>query len=119
MTTQDFILNCIGCYHSACTYMDDLCEAFDIELTEDDVRDAIQIADYSHYQIGNVLIQWSFDKIVAEAQEAHPECADELPDLFQYYCDDYASSLVFDGEKVVTWGSLEKAIEMWKANRKD
>lgn len=117
MNTEDFVLACIGCYHSACTYMDDLCEAFDIEITEDDVREV-----FTHdqtYHIGNALISCCFDKIVAKAQEAHPECADELPDLFDYYCDDYASSLCFNKEQVSTWDSLEEEIEAWKVNRKD
>jgi hypothetical protein len=98
--------------------MDDLCEAFDIEIREDDVQEVIRMADYSHYKVGNALISCCFDKIVAKAQEAHPECADELPDLFDYYCDDYASSLDFNGETVSTWDGLEEEIEAWKANRK-
>lgn len=116
MNTEDFVLACIGCYHSACTYMDDLCEAFDIEITEDDVREV-----FTHdqtYHIGNALISCCFDKIVAKAQEAHPECADELPDLFDYYCEDYASSLCFNKEQVSTMDGLEEEIEAWKGYQK-
>lgn len=119
MTTEEFILRCIGCYKSACTYMDDLCEAFDIEITEDDVREVFRNVDFSRPQLGNALISRCFDKIVAKAQESHPECADELPDLFDYYCEDYASSLCFNKEQVSTMDSLEEEIEAWKEYRKD
>lgn len=114
MKTYEFILRCIGCYVSACKYMDDLQKAFDIELTEDDVREAVRMADAHHYQVGNALISGLYDKIVTKAQEAHPECENELPDLFEYYPDDYASSLIFNGEQVSSWDSLEKEIEAWK-----
>lgn len=114
MTTEQFILRCIGCYHSACTYMDNLCEAFDIELTENDVLEVFRNADFSRPQLGNDLISCCYGKIVAKAQEAHPECADELPDLFEYYCDDYASSLIFNKEQVSTMDGLEEEIEAWK-----
>ncbi len=117
--TQEFVLRCIGCYKGACAYMDRVIDAFDIELTEEDILDIFRTADYSHRTIGNALISRCFDKIVAKAQEAHPEYADELPDLFDYYCDDYASSLCFNKEQVSTWDSLEEEIEAWKANRKD
>lgn len=119
MTTEQFILRCIGCYQSACIYLDYLCEAFDIEITEDDVQEVFRNVDFSRPQLGNALISRCFDKIVAKAQEAHPECADELPDLFDYYCEDYASGLCFNKEQVSTMDSLEKEIEAWKANRKD
>lgn len=119
MNTEDFVLACIGCYHSACIYLDDLCEAFDIEITEDDVREVFRNVDFSRPQLGNALISRCFDKIVAKAQEAHPECADELPHLFNYYCDDYASSLCFNKEQVSTMDGLEEEIEAWKEYRKD
>ncbi len=119
METEEFVLRCIGCYKSACIYLDDLCEAFDIEITEDDVREVFRNVDFSRPQLGNALISRCFDKIVAKAQEAHPECADELPDLFDYYCEDYASSLCFNKEQVSTMDSLEEEIEAWKEYRKD
>ena len=72
MNTEEFVLRCIGCYKSACIYLDDLCEAFDIEITEDDVREVFRNADFSRPQLGNALISRCFDKIVAKAQEAHP-----------------------------------------------
>lgn len=117
METKDFILVCIRCYHSACKYMDDLQEAFDIELTEDDVREAVRTADVHNYHVGNALISSLYDKIVTKAQEAHPECANELPDLFEYYPADYASSLVFNKEQVSSWDSLEKEIKAWKHDK--
>lgn len=118
MKTYEFILRCIGCYVSACKYMDYLQKSFDIELTENDIQEVL--ANYrSLHNIGNELIGKLYDKIVEKAQEAHPECANELPDLFQYYCNDYASSLLFNGEYVTTWDYLEKTIKTWKANRKE
>ncbi|GEM_PF-2871878 len=110
MKTYEFILRCIGCYVSACAYMDRVIDAFDIELTEDDVQEVFTHNQTLH-SIGNELISRCFDKIVEKAQEAHPEYADELPDLFDYYCDDYASSLCFNKEQVSTWDGLEKEIE--------
>lgn len=121
MNTQDFVLVCLQCYPSACNYMDKLQANFDVELTEDDIRDVVQqIAPPNDpftnnnrrpLQMGNALIVRLFDKINRRAQELYPHYAEEINDLFGYYADDYASSLTFDDVQVDNWNELAELID--------
>lgn len=121
MSTQNFISVCLGCYPSACNYMDKLQRAFDVELTEDDIRDEVrQIAQPNPFtnnsrplQMANALIIRLFDKINQRAQEEFPEYALQINELFGYYADDYASSLTFDDVQVDNWDELCKQIYVW------
>ncbi len=130
MNTQDFILVCLQCYPGACTYMDKLQDNFDVELTEEDVLASIVIAGECIYnstsrplQVGNDLIVRLFNKINNKAQEAYLEYAEDIANEFEYFVDDYASSLKFNHEEVNNWEELCAEIEAWigyqKAIRED
>lgn len=108
MNTKQFILVCMGCYSSACAYIDRICDAFDVDdLTEDEVIACVE-NDHGRRNVGNALIAQCFEKIIFKAQQEYPERAEELPGLFTYYCDDYASSIQFDGVTVNSWDELEQ-----------
>ncbi len=117
MSTQNFISVCLGCYPSACNYMDKLQANFDVELTEDDIREEFQfMAPFTNrrpLQMANALIIRLFDKINQRAQEEFPEYALQINELFGYYADDYASSLTFDDVQVDNWDELCKQIYVW------
>ena len=113
MTTEEFILRCIGCYPSACKYIDKVTDDFDIDdLTEYEVIGAIESAK-DKAQIGNLLIAQCFEKIIYKAQQEYKQYADELLGKFAYYCDDYASSICFNGEQVNNCAELDNKIIEW------
>ncbi len=117
---KDFILRCLGCSHSACVYIDKLTDAFGIEITETDVREAaicvceiLQMRPNRPPQLGNDLILLSFERIAEQAKEHYIGYADELQELFGYYVDDYASSLTFNDVEVHNWEELCESIDAW------
>lgn len=110
MSTEQFILVCMGCYSSACAYIDRICEAFDIDdLTEDEVIACVE-NDHGRRSVGNALIAQCFEKIIYKAQQEYPEQAREILERVTYYCDDYASSIQFNGVTVNNWDDLEREI---------
>lgn len=120
MNTQDFICACLRCYKGECEYMDKLQRAFDVGLTEEDVRASIAIAGEYIYnnpgrplQICNDLITRLYDKIKNDAQELYPQYAEEIADKFEYFVDGYASTLTFGGVQVDNWDQLCKQIYVW------
>ena len=130
MTTQDFICACLRCYKGACIYMDTLQESFDVALTEDDVRATLAINGEHLYnnagrplQIGNDLIARLFDKINNKAQEQYPQYAEQIANEFEYFVEDFGSSINFNHEQVNSWDELCEEIEAWiwyqKAIRED
>lgn len=117
MSTEQFILVCMGCYSSACAYIDRICEAFDIDdLTEDEVIACVE-TDHYRRNVGNALIAQCFEKIIYKAQQEYPERA-EILERFTYYCEDYASSIQFNGVTVNNWDELEREIENFFKFRK-
>lgn len=106
MNTQDFICACLHCYKGACEYMDELQDSFDVTLTEDDVRAAIEYHTDKPLQIGNALIALLFERVKQSAQELYPHHTDQIESLFEYYADDYASSVAFNGVRVNNWNEL-------------
>lgn len=122
MTMQDFILGCMQCYKGACTYLTEIEDAFDVELTESDVKEGtifacerVKAGIDKNMQLGNALIVCMFDKINNKAQEQYPQYAKQIRGLFGYYAEDYASSLTFDDVQVNSWDELCQEIEYWIA----
>lgn len=113
MTTEQFILRCMGCYPSACKYIDKVTDDFDIDdLTEYEVIGAIESAK-DKSEIGNLLIAQCFEKIIYKAQREYPQYSDKLLGKFDYCCEDYASSICFNGEQVNNWDELDNKINEW------
>lgn len=130
MNTQEFILACLGCYNGACLYIEQTEKAFGVELTDEDVCESvIMVAEFMRapqslpIQLGNDLITRLFGLINNKAQEAYLEYAEDIANEFEYFVDDYASSLKFNHEEVNNWEELCAEIEAWigyqKAIRED
>ena len=111
MKTKDFVLNCLRCYSSACKYMDELQDAFDIELEEDDILDALRVvSEQTKPELGNELITRLFDKIIDKAAEEYKNI---LREKFDYDAEDYCSGIYFGGTHVRSWDELCTAFDQW------
>lgn len=108
MTTKDFFCNCIRLYDGCSNYIDRVCNEFGVELTEDDVHEALL---YDTKNVGNSLIQIVFDKIIDKAAFQHGISDDDKWALFGYDCQDYCSNLYFNGTVIRTQNDLDEAIE--------
>lgn len=105
-------MNCLRAYSSACEYMDDLQDAFDIELEEFDVLDALRVvSEQTKPELGNQLITRLFDKIIEKAKDEYQN--DELEREFDYDAEYYCSRIYFNGTHVQSWDELCNAIDQW------
>ena len=115
-TTKDFVCDLLRLYNGTSNYIDRLCENFDIDTDSDVVYNVLsQCNECGAYDnFGNGLISACFDLIIDKAVQEYPKYANDLPDLFDTYPDDYASDIVFNKETVHTWKELQEEIEAWK-----
>lgn len=123
MNTLDFILVCLQCYKGACIYIDELEKNFNVEQTQEDILEAvketasklllIENQERKDLQLGNALIARMFDMIINKAKLEYPKYAKDFQNQFQYYAEDSASSLIFNGIQVKDWDELEQEIRIW------
>lgn len=124
MKTKDFVLNCLCCYSSACEYMDELQDAFGVELEEDDVLDALRTVSEQlkidpfaltqtkrNPELGNALITKLFDIIIDSAVDEYQTTS--FVNEFDYDVEDYCSRIYFNGTHVQNWDELCTAIDEW------
>lgn len=131
METKDFVLNCLRCYSSACEYMDELQDAFGVELEEDDVLDALRVVSEQlkidlfaftqtkrkpKPELGNALITKLFQIIVDCAVDKYQTTS--FVNEFNYDVEDYCSRIYFDGKQVRNWDELCAAIDEWLETKK-
>ncbi len=113
-TTKDIVCETLCLYNDTSKYIDKLCKNFEITLNDSDVYKALSSCGNDYSDFGNSLINVCFFLIIDKAVQEYPEYANDLPDLFDTYPDDYASNIVFNKETVHTWKELQEEIEAWK-----
>ena len=109
MTTQEFVLNCMGLYNGTCKYIDNLCEEFDVDFNEEHLKDALFDYYHNYATCGNALIKCCFEIIITNTCEDFNN--EDLRDIFNYWCDDYASGIAFDGHEYKSKEELYLAVD--------
>lgn len=102
MRTNDLILKTIGI--STENLLDDMQVYFDLELTESDVRSALEM---TTEHLENALISVIFDKVIERVENLLPSFDRQR---FNYYVNCLDSHLSVDNTEVGSWGEVIEAI---------
>lgn len=108
MNTQDLICYSIGACSSDCEFIDELCEKFDQELSEQMILYAVQQSDGN---VANFLINLIFDRVIWSFRDEFPEY--NIEDLFNYQVNCRASFLSFNGKQVYNNEDVRDEIMNW------
>ena len=106
MTTQDFI--CYSVLGIPCQFIDELCEEYDVDFSDDDVKDCLNCCCGSLFNqdnfrnVGNMLIQQIFQEIINKYNDVLDE------DKFDWYIDGRDSKLSYDGETIYSRQDIER-----------
>lgn len=119
MSTKDFVCNALRLYNGTSNYIDRLCENFEIDPQYSDVYNALSSCGNDYSDFGNFLIYVCFRLIIDKAVREYPEYGNDLPDQFDIYLDDFASSMIFYKKEVHTWEELQEEIEAWKEQQEE
>ena len=115
-TCKDFVCRCLGIYPRTSEFIDKLCTNFDVDFDEEDLTDVISYSG-KLTNVGNALIGLLYDKIINEIYEEYDN-DENLQSLFDYNCDDFCSTLSFNGELYDNKKELYEAIEAYKSSKK-
>ena len=106
MNTNDFICNAV--LHIPGDYIDELCEEFDLDFSDDDVKDVIEMCGGNLECVGNELIRELFGKIIRKYKDELDE------EKFDCYVNCHDSHLYYDGERICSKKDIEEIIEKKK-----
>ena len=110
-TCKNFVCNCLGLYAGTCNFIDKLCEEFDVDFDNNDLSEILSYGGKLSY-VGNMLIGRLFDRIIDDACNEYC-CDDEVRELFDYDCNDFCSTLSFNGEIYDKKADLYAAVEAY------
>lgn len=103
MNIKDFLATSVGLYASE--YIDDICDNFNIDPSDEDVRDVLG---YNNTDFGNAFAAHLYEEVINKA-------VDELAldrDKFDYNCNgSLDTALYYDGEAVDSWDGLVEIAE--------
>jgi len=103
MNIKDFLAVSVGLYASE--YIDDICDNFNIDPSDEDVREALEM---DNKNFGNAFAAHLYEQIINKA-------VDELSldrDKFDYYCNgSLDTTLCYNGEQVDSWDELVEIAE--------
>lgn len=111
MKTSDFISVCLG-IGTVDTTIDDICENFDLDISENDVYDALDVFRHNYEGFGDYLIGNLYQQVINKWVK---EGLDK--DKFDYYTNGMDSHLYYDEEEISCNDDLQEILN--KTNKED
>ena len=109
MKTSDFI--CYVVLGIQAEFIDELCDEFDVDFSDDDVKELLNICagglnqDDHFNAVGNLMIRNIYRDII----DKYNDVLDE--EKFDYYLDGSCSHLYYDGKTIYRRQDLEQLVE--------
>lgn len=109
-TCKNFVCNCLGLYAGTCNFIDKLCDEFDVDFDDNDLSEILSYGDKLR-NVGNMIIGRLFERIIDDVCNEYNCENDEIRELFDYDCNDFCSTLYFNGEAYDKKEELYDAVE--------
>lgn len=105
METKDFLCLCLGVSSSK---VDDICDAFDLDINESDIQDIVSVARRLD-DVGNILISRLYQQVIDTAIESYGCWIEE--ERFCIYTNGRDSHLMYDSEEIYSYQDIEDIVK--------
>ena len=105
MTTNEFICVCLG-IGTASSKIDEICDKFDLDITDDDVWRTLDLFRGNYTGFGNCLISDLYQQVIDYWVEQGLD-----KEKFDYYTNGDDSHLYYDKEQVFSNNDLQEILD--------